>query len=358
MGKRTNTAKWVESAGRWQINVQKDGIRKTFTSSKPGRTGQREANAKADAWLENGVGTDRATLSKIFPDFLEDLKLRTSQSNWRGVEQRWRSWGEPVIGGIRPGALSDFHLQRVITQAYAQKKLSKKTLMNIRADLFSFSKYLRARKLTSYRPERVTIPHSAAVGVRTILQPEHIITLFSSEMTTWHGKPVRDPFINAYRFQLLTGLRPGELMGLMPTDIVGDRVILQRSINEYGEITSGKNENARRSFNLTPTAKTVLEAQLKEKKSIYIFGIESHSLYRRRWDAYCRANGIPHVTPYEMRHTFVSALQGLPEGWVKALVGHSRSMDSFGVYGHNFGGMDGQIASGVEAIFQDILKGG
>ena len=49
--KRTNTAKWIESAHRWQINVQKDGVRKTFVSAKPGRTGQREANAKADAWL-------------------------------------------------------------------------------------------------------------------------------------------------------------------------------------------------------------------------------------------------------------------------------------------------------------------
>lgn len=53
--KRTNTAKWVESAQRGQINVQKDGKRKTFTSTKPGRTGQREANAKADAWLDDGL---------------------------------------------------------------------------------------------------------------------------------------------------------------------------------------------------------------------------------------------------------------------------------------------------------------
>lgn len=55
--KRTNTAKWIESACRWQINVQKDGVRKTFTSAKPGRTGQREANKKADDWLEKGLQT-------------------------------------------------------------------------------------------------------------------------------------------------------------------------------------------------------------------------------------------------------------------------------------------------------------
>ena len=53
--KRTNTAVWMEKYNRWQIKVQKDGLRKTFYSSTPGRTGQREANAKADAWLDENV---------------------------------------------------------------------------------------------------------------------------------------------------------------------------------------------------------------------------------------------------------------------------------------------------------------
>ncbi len=49
MGKRTNTAKWMENQNRWQVNVQKDGVRRSFTSSKPGRTGQRKANANTFA---------------------------------------------------------------------------------------------------------------------------------------------------------------------------------------------------------------------------------------------------------------------------------------------------------------------
>ena len=48
MSKRTNTAQWEEKYQRWRIAVQKDGVRKQFYSSTPGRTGQREANAKAD----------------------------------------------------------------------------------------------------------------------------------------------------------------------------------------------------------------------------------------------------------------------------------------------------------------------
>ena len=54
MSKRTNTAQWEEKYQRWRIAVQKDGVRKQFYSSTPGRTGQREANAKADRWLDDG----------------------------------------------------------------------------------------------------------------------------------------------------------------------------------------------------------------------------------------------------------------------------------------------------------------
>ena len=54
MSKRTNTAQWEEKYQRWRIAVQKDGVRKQFYSSTPGRTGQREANAKADRWLALG----------------------------------------------------------------------------------------------------------------------------------------------------------------------------------------------------------------------------------------------------------------------------------------------------------------
>ena len=46
MKKRTNTAFWVEKESRWCIAVQKNGTRKRFYSSTPGRTGQREAKRK------------------------------------------------------------------------------------------------------------------------------------------------------------------------------------------------------------------------------------------------------------------------------------------------------------------------
>lgn len=89
MNKRTNTAQWEEKYQRWRIAVQKDGVRKQFYSSTPGRTGQREANAKADAWLENDIAVKAGRVENVYQLWIEDLKLTTSTGNWKPVESRW-----------------------------------------------------------------------------------------------------------------------------------------------------------------------------------------------------------------------------------------------------------------------------
>ena len=53
MPTRKTEAAWIESRKRWQINVQIEGERRTFTSSSPGRKGKIEAEKKADHWLES-----------------------------------------------------------------------------------------------------------------------------------------------------------------------------------------------------------------------------------------------------------------------------------------------------------------
>ena len=47
MPNRVGTASWDEKRQLWRIDVTNEqGKRKSFTSAKPGRTGQRIANAK------------------------------------------------------------------------------------------------------------------------------------------------------------------------------------------------------------------------------------------------------------------------------------------------------------------------
>lgn len=311
MGQRTNTAQWQEKYQRWRIAVQKDGVRKFFYSSTPGRTGQREANAKADAWLENGVAVKSGRVENVYLQWLDDLKLTTSAGNWKPVESRWRIWVLPEIGKKRVNALTDRDLQTIINKAAAAGK-SRKTLQLLAADLRSFCKYCRRAKLSIFLPEDVQIPASARYKGKSVLQPADLVKLFSVDSTLYRGKRVPDDYIHAYRFQVLTGLRPGELLGLRWADIHGSTVNVCRAVNVHGEETRGKNDNAVRSFVLSGLARAVLEQQRAVTGAgDSVFCIEGEHRYYKRWRCYCEANGIAPVSVYELRHTFVSVVKTL-----------------------------------------------
>lgn len=69
-------------------------------------------------------------------------------------------------------------------------------------------------------------------------------------------------FINAWRFDVLTGMRRGEIAGLEWTDIDEDSILsINRAINDQKEETLGKNDNAVRSFVLSKLMKEVLADQ-------------------------------------------------------------------------------------------------
>lgn len=353
--KRTTVAKWLEKQKRWQIKVQKNGERRTFTCSKPGRTGQRECHAKADAWLDDNVADTNARVERLYNDYVDKLQLTTSKSNWKKVESYGKNWILPIIGKRKICDITEVHLQNIIDRAYA-KGLAKKSLLNIRATITGFLKYCRLRRATKLFPESLSVPRGAKSVPKQILQPENLVKLFASDFTTWRGKQVKDPLIYAYRFQVVTGLRPGELLGLEWADIKGNEIFISRSINVYKETTTGKNENAIRHFYISETAADILRKQRQISDTNRVFGDVNPQTYRKSFQRYCRANGIPKITPYEMRHTFVSIAKNLPEGKVKSLVGHSKNMDTFGVYGHEVNGELAETAQQIDQIFSEILQ--
>lgn len=358
MGKRVNSAIWKEEKGYWQINVQKDGVRKSFYSSKPGRTGQREANSKADAWLDDSITSPSVRVNAIYPLFLESI---VSKEENRRADQYGRLYILPAVGSKKISSLTDDHFQTILEKAAIEgvsgKPLSKKTLTTLLGIIRNFMKFCRRKKLTTETLEFLSVPKGAKKGRKKVLQPKDLAILFSVDTTIMYGKRVKDNFIYAYRFAVLTGLRPGELQGLERSDIIGETIHLQRSINQEKEVTTGKNENAQRSFVMSNLAKEVLEDQLAlfadEEK---VFPIASQSTFRHRWKNYCESNGIDYISPYEFRHTFVSIAKNLPDGTIKAIVGHSRNMDTFGVYGHELQGEMEKAAQNLNAIFAELTK--
>ena len=364
LGQRTNTAVWVDKYQRWQIKVQKEGVRKTFYSSKPGRTGQREANSKADAWLDLGIENPNRKVDELLDEFLLNIKEKTSNANYRKESTHVNRYIRPAIGRKKISSVTLEDLQTIIDKAFRttnfkqdqEHELSRKSLMNIRATISAFLKFCRRKNLTNLTGDLLEIPKAARYQTKRVLQPESLRLLFNVDTTLYYGKRVFDPYIYAYRFAVLTGIRPGELRGLEKVDIHRNTVHLNKSINYHGEITRGKNANAVRTVVLSPLAMQVLAAQLAaEPKGKYVFPILSTRAFRACWQRYCRANDIEVISLYELRHTFVSIAKTLPEGMVKSIVGHSAQMDTFGIYGHALTSDAEDTSEALQLRFESLL---
>ena len=373
MKKRVNTAFWVEKEKRWCIAVQKNGTRKRFYSSTPGRTGQREANAKADAWLDDSIRDGRKKVATLYAEWVEELKLTCGTSYVIQCNKYGEYYILPVCGNIRIDELTEGDLQKAIDMSFkkrclkkggkrtSDKPLSRKTLMTIRSTEISFVKWCRRNKHSALFPE-LSIPKNARMGKKNILQPSALKILFDVDTRLYYGKLVFDEYIYAYRFAVATGVRPGELVGLWYGDIKGNTVNLRRSINRMDEETTGKNENAIRSFDMGKEAREAYEAQVALLKASGIplnyttplFQIPNQRALFKRWKKYQSDNGIePQVTLYEMRHTFVSVESGvLTDSQLKMLVGHSKNMDTAGVYRHELDGQREDLAAATTVAFR------
>ena len=67
------TPKWNKDRKLWIIQAKRNGIRKTFYSSKPGQKGKREVMQKYDDWLEFG-GIDNISVRKCVELYLADIE--------------------------------------------------------------------------------------------------------------------------------------------------------------------------------------------------------------------------------------------------------------------------------------------
>lgn len=190
--------------------------------------------------------------------------------------------------------------------------------------------------------------------------------LFSDPATIYRGKKSTDWYIHAYRFSVIVGLRPGELAHIQyKRDIKGRRCCLRGAISVHGDFTSGKNENAIRSFVLPDLAMQEVEAQLAMLKeagvvSPFLFpGRDGEHLvyetYRAHWERYRDYHGLSPRTLYEMRHTFFALSKSLPLELVKLMAGHSKSFASFDVYGGELEDESQQLSEMIDQTVRCIL---
>ena len=361
---RKNEAIWIESRQRWQINVQDDGERKTFTNSTPGTKGKIAAEKAADKWIENHQGKD-VRFERLWSLYLTDIKDRTSAENYRKNETIARIWITPTIGKKKVSSITSADLQACINRAYKKGK-SYRTCVNIRACISSAYTFARKSRYPMEAPFGLEIPRSAPKGEKNILQPDDLKRLFSVSTITLYGREKECHYISAWRFIVLTGMRSGEACGLQWRDIKDYICSINRAVNAGREITAGKTSSAKRYIVLTTRMLSVLDQQREYLKKIgvvskWVFpdacgGMSDPCMIYNQWKSYRRQHEII-SSVHEMRHTMISiAKADVPEQLLKLMVGHTKSMDTFGVYGHEVEGEMLRASQLLGQAFDKILE--
>lgn len=352
-----NVPRW--DGERWRIRFMKEGKTFSFSSKTPGPKGRREVMAKFDQWYYS-EGTGEKTVSRVASEFLEDVAARRGASSeaYTQYERYIRLYIAPRCGSrkICKMALRDW--QRIINEAQGAKKpLSEKTLKSLRGIIMGIIKFGYQDYQCELLRGDLYIPRGRYKGEKEILQNYDIKKLLEPSDLWYHP---------LFCFLLLTGMRPGEALGLQVSDFSYNRVTIRRAINAKKQITAGKNENARRVIPIGELADGILRQTIRRNEEMnldteWIFcspdGSQGNqSTMRNHWNQLKKERGLP-GSVYSLRHTFISMMKSvLPEQSIKDVVGHSVSMDTFGTYGHIIEGEDKKIAQVIDLTFTNIEK--
>lgn len=127
-----------------------------------------------------------------------------------------------------------------------------------------------------------------------------------------------------------TGMRSGEILGLMHGDILTDRITIKRSISK-GRLTTPKTLGSIRDIPMFETVRPFIESQKKLSKSLYLFDynrefLRDVSFFKRRWQQLIQECGIEYRKLYSTRHTFITAMLNSEKYKIMdiaAIVGHT-----------------------------------
>lgn len=354
---------WNDKENRWTLRIKRDGKEKKFTSVKTGIAGKREVLRKAREYEENG-SDDRfkAKCSVVWDKFIEDVAMRRGRDSeaFKIYSNTARLHILPVIENKKMSALKKDDYQSIINNAKPKdgktEVLSKKYLTTIRMVLNMFIKYGYENGYCEPFYGALYVPQGHPTKGKKILQPSEIKRLFEPSEYHYHL---------GLCFLVVTGLRPGEMLGLQWSDIEAESFTIKRSVNNSRKITECKNKNAQRVIPLSPIVRGILDRQrdrTKHLKSEWIFCSPtgergSQQTLQHHMAFLCKERNLTNVSPYSLRHTFISMIKfsAIPEAVIKDLVGHGTSMDTFGIYGsHQVDGQLKQAADIIDLTFKNV----
>ncbi|MCX6050975.1 MAG: site-specific integrase [Campylobacterales bacterium] len=174
------------------------------------------------------------------------------------------------------------------------------------------------------------IHKNVAIDIRFKRTQKEPIVPFSAQEVELFIRNTDGMFKNYLGIAFNTGLRSGEILGLMHGDILEDRITIKRSISK-GRITTPKTLGSIRDIPMFEAVKPFIESQKKLSQSLYLFDydkafIKDATFFKRRWHQLVKDCDVEYRKLYNSRHTFITAMLNSEKFKIMeiaAIVGHT-----------------------------------
>ncbi|MGL2347605.1 tyrosine-type recombinase/integrase [Helicobacter pylori] len=215
------------------------------------------------------------------------------------------------------------------------KHYKKNTIHNLNANLKSFLAFCEEERFLEKSPYfSITLKNAQEAKAIEPFNLEEVKTLIEN------AQSLRLKAFLTVAF--LTGLRTGEQLALMWEDIDFNekKIVINKSLNELGQITTPKNKPSVREVDLLePVEKILKELQASEpesKKFVFISMPKRSTMFQRAFRNLLKALNLKERKLYTTRHTFASLMlsQGEEPMWVSKTLGHKDLNTTYKTYSH------------------------
>jgi integrase len=360
---------------KWLIRVfvgrGPDGKRKYFNKTIHGtkREAQRFLNEKVHQ-QDRGllVVPSQRTVREYLIDWIDNGKPRISSATRDSYRWMLLQYVLPELGDRRLDQLGPFEIQQLYSRM-SERRLSARTIRYAHAILRSaLAQAVRWRMLHGNPADLVELPKMVRKEMRALGPREAAAFLEAARGDRW------EPL---WALLLVTGLRPGEALGLKWTDIDWDqqRIRIQRTLirddNHEWRFGEPKTDRSRRSVAVPRTAMRGLrvhrtgqaQERLKmgagyaaELNLVFANGcgepLDYSVVVRRHFKPIVKSAGLEPLRPYDLRHTCATLLLGSGEHpkVVAERLGHSSTVMTMDVYSHVLPDMQERAADKLESI--------
>ncbi|MGL2898292.1 tyrosine-type recombinase/integrase [Helicobacter pylori] len=276
----------------------------------------------------------KITILEALKRFLA-LKIGLKQTSLNSLENVFNSIFR-VMGLKESDKLKKITKEKIaIYHEDTLKHYKKNTIHNLNANLKSFLEFCETERFIEKSPY-------FSITLKNAQEATAIIPFTLEEMKTII-KSAQSLRLKAFlTVAFLTGMRTGEQLALMWKDIDFNekKIVINKSLNELGSITTPKNKPSVREVDLLePVGKILKELQASEpanKKFVFISMPKRTTMFQRAFRALLKALNLKDRKLYTTRHTFASLMlsQGEEAMWVSKTLGHKDLNTTYKTYSH------------------------